>query len=420
MANTFTLNYSYTKPEIGADSNLWGTHWNENLDRMDSQLFKSLDKSLTTSQNLSGAITLPVNGLNVGSGQLNVSGGNVSATGSITSSTSLISTGTLAITGAATFASTLGVTGVTTLSGALNVSGATALASNGLNVGSGQLAVSSGNVSTSGNLSVSGTFNSSGAATMSSTLNVLGVATLASNGLNVGSGQLQVTGGNVGVSGNFSSSGNGSFGGTLGVTGSATFSSTMAVTGAATFSGSVTVPTPSSGGHATTKTYVDNADALKLSLTGGTMSGGLTIQNTAPTITMADTDNGTFSIHCNSALIGFLGTAGGWISRTDNSGNFTATGNVTAYSDERIKDDIHTIEYAVARLKALRGVYYKRKDTGAPGVGVIAQEVQQIFPEVVHENEDGMLSVAYGNLVGVLIEAVKELADRVEELEYRA
>jgi hypothetical protein len=135
---------------------------------------------------------------------------------------------------------------------------------------------------------------------------------------------------------------------------------------------------------------------------------------------MADTDNGTFQIHCNSANIGFLGTAGGWISKTDNSGNFVASGNVTAYSDERLKDDIHTIEYAVAKLKALRGVYYKRKDSGAPGLGVIAQEVQQIFPEVVHENEDGMLSVAYGNLVGVLIEAVKELADRVEELEYRA
>ena len=419
MANTYTLNYSILKPEVGADSNLWGTHLNADLDQIDAQLFKSLDKSLTSSQNLAGAITLPANGLNVGSGQLNVSGGNVTASGSITSSTSLISTGTLAITGAATFSSTLAVTGTTTLSGALNVSGATALASNGLNVGLGQLAVSSGNVSMSGNLGVTGTF-SSGAASLGSTLNVVGATTLASNGLNVGSGQLQVSGGNVLANGSLSVSSNGSFGGTLGVTGAATFSSTMAVTGAATFSSNVTVATPSSGGHATTKTYVDNADNLKLSLTGGTMSGGLTIQNTAPTITMADTDNGTFSIHCNSALIGFLGTAGGWISRTDNSGNFTATGNVTAYSDERIKDNIHTIEYAIDRVRALRGVYYTRKDTGAPGVGVIAQEVQSVFPEVVQEHSDGILSVAYGNLVGVLIEAVKELADRVEELEYRA
>jgi hypothetical protein len=66
----------------------------------------------------------------------------------------------------------------------------------------------------------------------------------------------------------------------------------------------------------------------------------------------------------------------------------------------------------------MRGVYYDRIDTGEAGVGVIAQEMREVVPEVVRDN-DGTLSVAYGNLVGVLIEAVKELADRVEELECR-
>ena len=268
------------------------------------------------------------------------------------------------------------------------------------------------------------------AQTMSGALN------LPSNGLNVGSGQLQVTGGNVSASGNFSAV-NGSFSGTfgatgaatlsstLGVTGAATLSSTLAVTGAATFSstmsvtGAVTASTaPTVGGHLTNKTYVDNADALKLNLSGGTMTGNLTIQNTAPSIVMADTDNGTFQVHCNSALIGFLGTGGNWISRTDNSGNFVATGNVTAYSDARLKENVETIHNALDLVHQMRGVFYDRIDTGEPGVGVIAQEIEEVLPEVV-VHSDGMLSVAYGNLVGVLIEAIKELSARVEKLEAR-
>ena len=413
MANTYTLYYSYTKPEVGADSNLWGTHLNADLDQIDAQLYKSLDKSLTSSQSLSGPITIPSNGLTVGTTQLVVSGGNVTASGSITSSTSLISTGTLAITGSATFGSSLSVTGNTSLTGTLSVSGAATLASNGLNVGSGQLNVTGGNVSMSGSVGVSGTLTA-GAVTVS------GATTLAANGLNVGSGQLQVLGGNVSTNGSLSATGNGSFGGTLGVTGAATFSSTMAVTGAATFSSNVTVATPSSGGHATTKTYVDNADALKLNLTGGTLSGNLTISASTGQYNISASSY-AWSFLANSSNAGiYRNTAGNWACYVDTSANFTALGNVTAYSDERIKEDIHTIEYAVDRVRALRGVYYNRKDTGAPGVGVIAQEMQRVFPEVVHENEDGMLSVAYGNLVGVLIEAIKELADRVEELEFRS
>jgi hypothetical protein len=64
----------------------------------------------------------------------------------------------------------------------------------------------------------------------------------------------------------------------------------------------------------------------------------------------------------------------------------------------------------------MRGVYYDRIDTGEAGVGVIAQEMRDIVPEVVVEN-DGTLSVAYGNLVGILIEAVKELSNKVAALE---
>lgn len=111
---------------------------------------------------------------------------------------------------------------------------------------------------------------------------------------------------------------------------------------------------------------------------------------------------------------------GGWSMGTaatlDASGNFTAAGNVTAYSDERLKTNIKTIDSALDKTKALRGVEYDRIDSGSHEIGVIAQEIQKIIPEVVLEgkDEDKTLSVDYGKLVGLLIEAIKELDAKVE------
>ena len=102
------------------------------------------------------------------------------------------------------------------------------------------------------------------------------------------------------------------------------------------------------------------------------------------------------------------------------SGSITATGDITAYSDARLKTDIETITGALDRVRKLRGVTFSRRETGNRGVGLIAQELALIVPEAVMTHEDGLLSVAYGNLVGVLIEAVKDLADKVERLEARA
>ena len=62
----------------------------------------------------------------------------------------------------------------------------------------------------------------------------------------------------------------------------------------------------------------------------------------------------------------------------------------------------------------MRGVTYTRKDTNEKGVGVIAQEIEDVLPQVVQDGE--YKSVAYGNIVGVLIEAVKELKAEIEEL----
>jgi len=97
----------------------------------------------------------------------------------------------------------------------------------------------------------------------------------------------------------------------------------------------------------------------------------------------------------------------------DSSGNLTATGNVTAYSDERLKTNIHTVDDALNIVCDMRGVFFEKD--GQPSVGVIAQEMQKTLPEVVH-NDGEYLSVAYGNIVGVLIEAIKELKSEIEEL----
>ena len=91
----------------------------------------------------------------------------------------------------------------------------------------------------------------------------------------------------------------------------------------------------------------------------------------------------------------------------------TASGDVTAFSDMRIKHDIETIEGALAKVSDMRGVYFKRNN-GEAGTGVIAQEIENILPEVVKDGE--YKSVAYGNMVGILIEAIKELKAEVEKL----
>ena len=102
----------------------------------------------------------------------------------------------------------------------------------------------------------------------------------------------------------------------------------------------------------------------------------------------------------------------------DSSGNCTAAGNVTAFSDARLKTEIHTINDALGICGKLRGVNYKWLADGKPSIGVIAQEVEEVVPEVVLTNQDvnpvtqqitEVKSVDYGKLVGVLINAVNEL-----------
>jgi hypothetical protein len=245
-----------------------------------------------------------------------------------------------------------------------------------------------------------------------------------------------------------------------------------------------------------------------LPLSGGALTGDLTIGNgtAASTIYMADSDEGSRTLHCNGNRIGFLNQSGAWGAWCEDNGNWTSdgyitgsevkslnwlrvgggggvywdaygrgltapdgtggygsvstygngfngwcgynihgwcsfmrstwnseygiynngaghwginiqhngdttfVGNVGAYSDISLKTNIRTIDSALDKVKAMRGVLFDRIDTGEASSGVIAQELEKVAPELVHTNGEGIKSVAYGNIVGYLIEANKELA----------
>ena len=104
----------------------------------------------------------------------------------------------------------------------------------------------------------------------------------------------------------------------------------------------------------------------------------------------------------------------------DSSGNFTANGNVGAYSDLALKEDIYQIENALEKVKKLRGVHFTRKENKSKEIGVVANEVEKVVPELVDEHEDKELGIVktmkYANTVGLLIEAVKDLSKQIEEL----
>ena len=100
-------------------------------------------------------------------------------------------------------------------------------------------------------------------------------------------------------------------------------------------------------------------------------------------------------------------------------GNIYASGDITALSDERYKNNITNIDNALSKVESMRGVYFTRNDNNSKKrhLGLIAQEVEKIIPEVIIDSEITGKSIAYGNLVGLLIESIKELSNKIKILE---
>ena len=123
-----------------------------------------------------------------------------------------------------------------------------------------------------------------------------------------------------------------------------------------------------------------------------------------------------------------LGSLGIGTAASGTTGEIRATNNITAYySDERLKDFHGQIEDALSKVKNLNGYYFTENETaknlgyanGDMQVGVSAQEVQAVLPEVVTQApiSDEYLTVYYDKLVPLLIEAIKDLSDKIEKLE---
>jgi hypothetical protein len=127
----------------------------------------------------------------------------------------------------------------------------------------------------------------------------------------------------------------------------------------------------------------------------------------------------------------YLGNgANGTIGTISAAGNLTMNGNITAYSDIRLKTNIKTIQNALSIVSKMRGVYFDWIENGNQSIGLIAQEVQEVIPELVLESvvknppsfpgeevsEERILSVDYGKITAVLIEAIKEQQTQIEEL----
>lgn len=150
------------------------------------------------------------------------------------------------------------------------------------------------------------------------------------------------------------------------------------------------------------------ADATKLPLTGGSVSGILNITN--------NTDS---SAYTNGALVV---TGGVGIGRALNvGGNISALGTIASTSDARVKTDIRVIKDAGTKVAKLSGNTYDRTDIEMPRqAGVIAQEVLEVLPEAVLIDDQGRMSVNYNAVVALLVEAVKDLQAEVAALKERA
>ena len=108
------------------------------------------------------------------------------------------------------------------------------------------------------------------------------------------------------------------------------------------------------------------------------------------------------------------------------TGALTVVGDIVAYgspSDKRLKENIKPIESALDKVSKLQGVTFDWKESDSilkikEDIGFIAQDVQKVIPELVRENDNGMLSMRHQGIAPILLEAIKELKAEIEELKF--
>jgi hypothetical protein len=223
-------------------------------------------------------------------------------------------------------------------------------------------------------------------------------------------------------------------GGALGTPSSGTLTNCTGYT-YANLSGTVPTWNQNTTGNAATATTATNqsggtVSATSISTSGTTItcSGGSSAAYGAVTIKgvkngwaginfkdSSDVNCGTLMTRSSDGYTGWYNKAdNNWLFQLDGSGNFTATANVTAYSDERLKKDWSSVgSDFIERLSQVKSGTYTRIDSGERQAGASAQDMQKLLAETVQTSEDGILSLAYGN--AALVAAI-ELAKQVVEL----
>ncbi len=182
--------------------------------------------------------------------------------------------------------------------------------------------------------------------------------------------------------------------------------------------------TSADGGNAATLDGIDSSSFLRSDAADQKTSGTLRFNDNV-LLTLGSGDDGELFcdgshlyLDLNSGIGNFYIRDGSTTRFTfDDAGSFTATSDIIANSDIRLKTNIQPLENSLEKVNRLRGVSYDRVDIEKDNcIGVIAQEVEEVYPEFVSEGEDGTKGVDYSKMVAVLIEAVKEQQKQISDL----
>jgi hypothetical protein len=177
-----------------------------------------------------------------------------------------------------------------------------------------------------------------------------------------------------------------------------------------------TVGAPSTSGANATGTW-------SISITGSASSATTATDSTNTTNVAVTDDVDSAATHYLYMGTGTTGqnpvkVSSSKINFQPSTGDLTTAGNMTAYSDRRLKTDLKQIDNALDKLCDLTGYVFTRIDTGQRQTGLIAQDIQKVLPEALGHNGEYM-SVAYGNLAGLIVEAIKELREEVNEIKLK-
>ena len=369
--------------------------------------------------------------------------GSTVVTGALTSSNNLTVGGSAAVTGNLTSAGFLGV-GTASPQAPLHVVG---------------------DIRTASNLLVAGTTIVTGALTSSNNLTVGGTASV--TGTLSGAGNLLIAGTTI-VTGALTSSNNLTVSGTSTLTGNVTASGDMLVGGNFTVTGDMTINGNTTTVNTTSLLVEDNIIMINKNQTGIPpanlqsgieiergdspnyfflfdesndsfkigLSNGLQIVATrddAPTtsgipywdpVNLKFTTRANLVVNSNNGFIGIGNAVGSYplhITASLSNASIYCSHDIVAFSDRRVKTDLQKIENALEKVNSISGYTFIRSDQDMSVeqkrvAGVIAQEVLEVLPEVVHTNDEGFLSVAYGNMAGLFIEAIKDLSKKVDNL----